>query len=154
MSVSTGRRYARRASVVRIVVAHAASLRAVRDGRHDEDPPAARRVARPVALNGPAICTCSMSGSPFMFCMSRSRVNGCSGSTDFGGVLLDERDADDPRTGLDGHARAQALVERVLRQRQVRVRQLVVFFAADRRGEHALAVDGDLEPWGHSSPVT
>ena len=54
-------------------------------------------------------------------------------------------DADDVRTGLHRDARAQALVERLFRQRQVRVRQLVVVLAADRRGEHALAVDADLE---------
>ena len=41
----------------------------------------------PVALNGPVIWTCSMSGTPFMFCRSRSRVNGCSGSSDSRRVL-------------------------------------------------------------------
>ena len=29
-----------------------------------------------------------MSGTPFMFCMSRSRVNGCSGSTDSAELFL------------------------------------------------------------------
>ena len=69
-----------------------------------------------------------------------------------GRVLPDEGDADGPRAGFHVDARAQPLVEGVFRQREVGVRQLVVFVAAHRRREDALAVDTDLEHMGPLEP--
>ena len=80
-----------------------------------------------------------------MSCRSRLRVNGCSGSSDCAEFLPEERDAHRVRPGLHRHARPQPAVERLLRLREVRVRQLVVFGAADRRHEDTRAVDADLQ---------
>ena len=64
-------------------------------------------------MNGPVICTWSISGTPFMFCRSRSRVKGCSGSSDSADFCAMKRHANFARTGLDRDAGPQARVERV-----------------------------------------
>ena len=80
-----------------------------------------------------------------MSCRSRLRVNGCSGSSDCAEFF---------RRNVTPTSCGPALTGTRVRSRrssvsfvsaQVRVRQLVVFVAADRRQEHALAVDADLE---------
>ncbi len=61
------------------------------------------------------------------------------------GVLAQKGDADVVRTSLHRHSRAKPAIERLLRQREIRIRQLVVLRATDLGEKHALAVDADLE---------
>ena len=57
-------------------------------------------------------------------------------------ILPQERDADIMRTGFDRDLRAQAPVERFFRQREVRVRQLVVLIARPQLNvPEAVAID-------------
>ena len=80
-----------------------------------------------------------------MFCRSRSRVSSCSGSSDSAALFATNVTPTSCGPAFTGTRVRSALVDRASRRRQVRVRQLVVFLAADRRQEHALAVDRDLE---------
>src|SRR5262245_11052737 len=59
--------------------------------------------------------------------------------------LLEERDADRPRTGFERHTRGEASVHRIAGRRRIVARCGYLFVAAERRQMHPLTVYADLE---------
>ncbi len=125
--------------------AHASSSAAL-DGLAEEDPPAARRVARAGRIERAREREGVEVRVP-------DRVERVVRAADerlqpqrvHGGRPLEERDRDRVRAGLERHAERRALLDVVARLRHVLEIGLEVLVAADPGQMHALAVDRELE---------